>query len=212
MRNEAPAPDCRVLTVGHSNHDLARLLALLRAAGVEAVADVRSSPFSRRHPDFNRAELERGLREAGFAYLFLGDLLGGRPQGAELYDGEGRVDYRRVRATEFFRRGLERAERAAAKSRVALLCAEEDPLDCHRGLMIAPALVERGVRPGHLRGSGRVETTAELEERLLAETGQDDLFARIDERERREALEAAYDVMGRKKAFRLRPAGEDEVD
>ncbi len=198
--------------MGHSNHDLARLLALLRAAGVEAVADVRSSPFSRRHPDFNRAELERGLREAGFAYLFLGDLLGGRPQGAELYDGEGRVDYRRVRATEFFRRGLERAERAAAKSRVALLCAEEDPLDCHRGLMIAPALVERGVRPGHLRGSGRVETTAELEERLLAETGQDDLFARIDERERREALEAAYDVMGRKKAFRLRPAGEDEVD
>jgi hypothetical protein len=115
-----------------------------------------------------------------------------------------------VRATEFFRRGLEQVERAAAKSRVALLCAEEDPLHCHRGLMIAPALVERGIRPAHLRGSGRLETTAELEERLLAATGQDDLFARIDERERREALEAAYDVRSRKKAFRLRPTEEDE--
>jgi uncharacterized protein (DUF488 family) len=208
MRNEAPAPDRRVLTVGHSNHDLPRLLELLRAAGVEAVADVRSSPFSRRYPQFNRPELELGLREAGLAYVFLGDLLGGRPQGAELYDDEGRVDYQRVRATDFFRGGLDQIERLAAKSRVALLCAEEDPLDCHRGLMIAPALVERGIRPAHLRGDSSIETTAELEERLLAETGLDGLFA-LAEEDRREALEEAYGVMARKKAFRLRPGGEE---
>ena len=199
MRNDVSADDRRVLSVGHSNHDLPHLIELLRAAGVEAVADVRSSPFSRRHPDFNRPELEFGLKAAGIVYVFLGALLGGRPQPAELYDEEGRVDYRRVRATDFFRRGLVRVERARGKYRVALLCAEEDPLDCHRGLMIAPALVERGLQPGHLRGDGSVETTAQFEARLQAETGVDGLFA----------LEEAYLVMARRKAFRLRPGAED---
>jgi uncharacterized protein (DUF488 family) len=204
MRNDPPANETRVLSVGHSHHDLPHLIELLRGAGVEAVADVRSSPFSRRLPQFNQPELERGLKAAGVAYVFLGDLLGGRPRQGELYDDEGRVDYRLVRATDFFRRGLERLERASAKYRVAMLCAEEDPLDCHRGLMIAPALVERGIRPGHLRGDGRVETTAALEDRLLAATGLDGLFA-LAEEDRREALAEAYVVMARKKAFRLRP-------
>jgi hypothetical protein len=108
-----------------------------------------------------------------------------------------------VRATDFFRRGLERIERARERYRVVMLCAEEDPLDCHRGLMIAPALVERGLRPGHLRVDGSVESTEQLEDRLLTATGLDGLFA-LTEEDRREALEKAYDVMARKKAFRLR--------
>lgn len=212
MRNDAftpsaspgPAEDGRVFTIGHSHHELQHLLELLRAAGVDAVADVRSSPFSRRLPQYNRPELERGLKEAGVVYVFLGEELGGRPQQPSLYDDEGRVDYRRVRTTDFFRRGLERVARAREKYRVALLCAEEDPLDCHRGLMIAPALVELGVLPVHLRGDGGIETTGALEERLLRATGLDGLFA-LEGEERRQSLEAAYDALARKKAFRLRP-------
>ena len=203
MRNDASIKETRVLSVGHSNHELPHFLELLHGAGVEAVADVRSSPFSQRYPQFNQSELEQGLQSAGIVYVFLGDSLGGRPRQAHLYDDEGRVDYRQVRATDFFARGLERIARASAKYRIAMLCAEEDPLDCHRGLMIAPALVECGIVPGHLRGDGRVETTADLEDRLLAATDQDGLFALADE-DRREALEHAYVLMARKKAFRLR--------
>src|SRR5439155_24000994 len=69
----------RLFTVGHSNLEAEGLLGLLRAAGVTAVADVRSSPYSRRLPQFNRAALEASLRAAGIAYVFLGAELGGRP-------------------------------------------------------------------------------------------------------------------------------------
>jgi uncharacterized protein (DUF488 family) len=199
-----------MLTVGHSNHDWPRLLDLLQNAGVTAVADVRSQPFSQRHPQYNRPELQQGLERDGIAYAFLGEELGGRPQSPLVYDGAGRVDYERVRLTPLFRRGLDRLAAALDEYRVALLCAEEDPLDCHRGLMITPALVERGITPAHLRGDGTVETTQQMEDRLLAATGVgigilDGLFAAdVSAEEKQGMLADAYRSMNRRKAFRLR--------
>src|SRR4051794_10065082 len=164
----------RLLSVGHSNHELPAFLDLLRAAGVTAVADVRSAPYSRRLPQFNRGPLEQALRANGIAYVFLGDRLGGRPEDDTLYDPDGRVDYEQVRATAAFREGLDRLLRGAERYVVAMLCGEADPLDCHRGLMITPALLERGRAPEHLRKDGSLESTAEMEARLRAATGVGD--------------------------------------
>jgi uncharacterized protein (DUF488 family) len=219
MENSSPPTSPgRLLTVGHSNHDEAVLLGLLRGARVTAVADVRSSPFSRRLPQYNRPQFEAFLRHHGIAYVFLGDLLGGRPADEGLYEDNGRgglvVNYERVRATAAFRRGLDRLEQGLGRYTIALLCGEEDPLDCHRGLMIAPALKERGVEAGHLRKRGEVESTAELEQRLLKETGVGEgllggLFP-VSEEEYRELLAEAYRVMNRRKAFRVQAGGEGE--
>jgi hypothetical protein len=202
-----PPVGARLYSVGHSNHDWPGFVALLRQAGVTALADVRSSPFSRRHPQFNRAELERGLSEEGITYLFLGGLLGGRPGAGELYHPEGWVDYERVRATAGFRRGLEGLIGALDRHVVAMLCSEDDPLDCHRGLMITPALVEQGVTPLHLRKDGSVETTTEMERRLLKAARLDQattgLFAAtLTDEDRRQVLAEAYRALNRRKAYR----------
>ena len=201
----------QLYSVGHSNHELARLIDLLRGVSVTAVADVRSQPYSQRLPQFNRPELEHGLREHGIAYVFLGDLLGGRPADPGLYDAEGRADYDRIRQTPAFQNGLQRLLDGLSRQRIAMLCGEADPLDCHRGLMITPALVERDVAPLHLRRDGSVETTAEMERRLLEQTGVgegvlDGLFAAlVSLEERREYLREAYRARARRRAFRLRP-------
>jgi hypothetical protein len=209
-------PQSRLFTIGHSNHEFARFVELLRNAGVTAVADVRSQPFSQRYPQFNRAELRSGLADAEIAYAFLGDELGGRPRDSTLYDMEGRVRYERVRQTTFFQKGLDRLETALDSFSVALLCSEEDPIVCHRGLMIAPALVERKLLPNHLRGDNSVETTEDFEARLLVETKVglgilDGLFTEVigsDERQR--LLEEAYRVQAGRKAFRLRTEGAND--
>jgi uncharacterized protein (DUF488 family) len=207
---EAPGP--RLYTVGHSNHDLPTFLALLAGAAVTAVADVRSSPHSRRFPHFGRPALEAALAKEGIAYVFLGDLIGGRPADLALYDSDGRADYERIRGTEAFRRGLDRLAEGMARFTIALLCSEEDPLDCHRGLMIAPALAERGIVPIHLRKDGRAEGTGEVERRLLEVTGlrkeyddPADLFTPPEER-RRAVLAEAYRIQAGRTAYR-RPAG-----
>jgi uncharacterized protein (DUF488 family) len=200
----------RLLSVGHSNHDWSRLLALLRGAGVTAVADVRSSPYSRRLPEYNRAALEGALRANDVGYAFLGDLLGGRPSDPGLYHPEGWADYARMRQTAAFRRGLDRLLLGAEDYTVAMLCSEEDPLDCHRGLMITPALAELGRPPLHLRKDGSLETTADMEKRLLQATGVGDglldgLFAaQLDEAERRGLVAEAYRLRNRRVAYRTR--------
>jgi hypothetical protein len=198
----------RLISVGHSNHDWPAFVALLQRAGVSALADVRSSPYSGRYPYFNREPLANGLREHGIAYVFLGDLLGGRPQPRFLYTDELRVNYEAVRQTEAFQRGLDQLMHGLNANRIGFLCSEEDPLDCHRGLMIAPALCERGFPPWHLRKDGVLETNEEMERRLLKETGVgagilDGLFAAmLTEDERRAMLAEAYRRRARSKAYR----------
>lgn len=208
MAGTSDSLSARLFSVGHSDSELPQFLALLRRAGVTAIADVRSSPYSRRLPQFNRELLQAGLTQAGIAYAFLGDLLGGRPWAPELYDPEGRVDYEQVRTTAAFRRGLDRLLDGLRDHAIAMLCSEDDPLDCHRGLMITPALVERGLLPLHLRKDGSVETTPAMERRLLRETrvGEgvvEGLFApTLSDDERRGLLAEAYRIMARKKAYR----------
>jgi len=204
-------PTDRLFTIGHSNHDFTRFKDLLRAAGVTAIADVRTYPVSQRYPQFNRTELQERLQEEGIAYALLGLQLGGRPANPRLYHGDGSVDYERVQATSDFRKGIDRVCAACEDYAVCLLCSEEDPLDCHRGLMISPALAERNLPPAHLRGDGSIDSMAEFEERLLAVTkiGEgilDGLFATTLSRpERQTLLREAYRLRARRKAFRWRP-------
>lgn len=198
----------RLLSVGHSNHELEHFLALLSRAGVGKVADVRSSPYSRRLPQYCLAELEAALESQGIGYVFLGEQLGGRPRLAELYNEAGQVDYELVRRTAEFQNGLDHLITESDRCCTAMLCSEEDPLDCHRGLMITPALGECGLAPGHLRKDGSIESTAAMEQRLLGITGVgaglwDGLFSQmISEDERRQMLVEAYRAMAARKAFR----------
>jgi len=166
-----------VLTIGHSNHSLEGFVGLLRRHGVTACADVRSSPWSRRVPHFNREIFQAALKQHGIAYLFLGRELGGRPSDPACYE-EGRVRYTKVAQTEPFEAGLEQVLRAARSDRVALVCAERDPLSCHRTLLVSRELEARGIAVSHIHADGELETQGEAMLRLLAQLGvvEPDLF------------------------------------
>jgi len=146
-----------ILTVGHSNQSLDSFLKLIERHAVEAVIDTRSYPVSRFAPHFNRPCVEAALEDRGIKYRFWGPELGGRPQGHEFYDEEGRVLYWRVAEAPLFLRGIEKVLRGLAKHRVVLLCSEENPAGCHRRLLIGRVLASRGVVVEHIRGSGRIE-------------------------------------------------------
>lgn len=152
----------RVWTIGHSNHSLERFIELLGSAEIEAVADVRSQPYSRFNQHFNQPPLKAALVEAGVRYVFLGEELGGRPPERSMYDREGHVLYSEVAGTERFRSGIDRVRQGASRWRVALMCSEEDPTDCHRRLLVARVLRAEGVEVVHVRGGGTAVTEDEL--------------------------------------------------
>jgi uncharacterized protein (DUF488 family) len=147
-----------LVTVGHSNHRLERFLALLRAHDVQCIADVRSWPASRHAPWFDREPLRDALQSAGVRYVFLGRELGGRPDDKDLYDESGHVRYDALARSEEFARGLQRLRQGIGMLRLAVMCAEENPLHCHRRLLVARVLFEEGMPVLHIRGDGRLES------------------------------------------------------
>ena len=163
-------------TIGHSRAALDDFLSLLQQHGIEAVADVRTRPRSRYVPHFDAGPLRKALTRRAIDYVPLGVDLGGRPEGAEFYDDQGRVLYRRLAASPAFQRGIDRVVRGAAHYRIALLCSEEDPSRCHRHLLIGRVLRERGVAVSHIRGNGSIETGADLADREAGDRAQATLF------------------------------------
>ena len=165
-----------IKTVGHSNHPIERFVDLLKAGGVETVVDVRSTPYSRRFPQFGRERLAQSLAAAGIAYVHEGTALGGKPQSGGSYDD--------LAARPDFARALERLTARAGETSLCLMCAEKEPLDCHRTVLVARRLVERGVAIDHLLADGGIRPHTEIEEALLAkvERGGPDLFTSGEDR------------------------------
>jgi len=145
-----------IFTVGHSNVEADRFLALLRQHAIRLVVDVRSVPYSRFNPQFNREILRSTLRAAGITYSYGGAELGGRPDDPSCYE-DGEVRYELIAGQVWYQEAIGRLLETAAQWRCAVLCAEEDPLKCHRHHLITQTLLERGAAVWHIRSDGRLE-------------------------------------------------------
>ena len=172
-----------VFSIGHSDHTTEAFVALLARHGVSALADVRAAPYSRHHPQFSKAALIATLRAAGVAYVYLGEQLGGLPSARVRSQMQG-SGYVAMAATAAFREGVARVEQGRERHRIALMCAERDPIDCHRALLVGRALAAEGVGVEHIHADGVTEYHTALERRLLDAAGRGeggDLFATPDE-------------------------------
>jgi uncharacterized protein (DUF488 family) len=190
--------DC-VYTIGHSTHEQERFLELLRAHQITAVGDVRSNPYSRMNPQYNREPLKAILTAAGIAYVFLGRELGARTEDPSCYEG-GKVQYDRLARTELFRAGLERVRDGLSRYRLALICAEKEPLECHRGILVARELEAAGIPVRHILADASLEWHKDAMARLRQRLGlpESDLF-----RTPAEVLDDVYRLQGARIAYEV---------
>lgn len=159
---DRPCP-MQIYTIGHSNHTKEKFLSLLTEAKIEVLVDVRSNPNSRWAAFANRDSLKDILESLQIHYIYLGDMLGGRPSDSDSYDYQtGKADYQAIQEKEYFRRGIKRILVGLKRYRVCIMCAEEDPTSCHRNLLVAESLRQAGVLVFHIRGDGRIQTDEEL--------------------------------------------------
>jgi uncharacterized protein (DUF488 family) len=169
-------------TIGHSTHSIEFFIELLKAHNIQAIADVRSSPFSKFNPQFNRENLMKSLSDENISYIFLGKELGARRDENECYDDD-KVNYTTISKTPAFLEGAKRLKLGVSKMRVALMCAEKDPLTCHRSILIS-RFTSSLFKCIHILEDGTTEDGESAESRLLKETKLDDgdLFATLEDR------------------------------
>ena len=192
-----------LFTIGHSNHDWPRFLELLRQHEITAIGDVRSAPYSAYNPQYNRESLAELLRREKIAYVHLGRELGARREEPECYDPTGRVQFDRVLESPLFQSGLQRVREGLRRFRIALMCAEKDPLECHRCLLISRAVRREFPKLAHIREQGRLEAQSDLETRLIHHC---DLPTRDLFRTREELVHDAFQHLSGEVAFRLSEA------
>jgi uncharacterized protein (DUF488 family) len=191
-------PDRPVLfTIGHSNHPIEAFIALLQRHGVTAVGDVRSHPYSRYAPQYSRDPLKAALARMGIAYVFLGKELGARSKDPGCYK-QGKVQYDCLARQPQFAEGIKRVTEGMKQHCIALMCAEKDPLDCHRTLLVARKLHEAGVEMAHIHADGSLESHRTLESRLLdvCKLPEGDMFKQRDE-----FVSEAYVIRGERVAY-----------
>lgn len=159
----------QVFTIGHSNHPMEYFITLLKQHGIDTVVDVRSKPYCRYARHFDQPALAAALKEEGIRYVFLGELLGGGPDDPSYYGDNERAQYEKLAQTKLFQQGIEHVIKGASRYRIVLMCAEKDPNKCHRGLLVARVLHERGVDVQHILADGELETHDMAMDRLAAE-------------------------------------------
>lgn len=186
-----------VLTIGHSNHSISYFIDLLRHHGVTAVSDVRSHPYSRYAPQFSYDALREVLRGQGIAYVFLGKELGARSQNPACYV-KGKVQYDLIAREPLFQQGILRIRQGIEQYCIALLCAEKDPIRCHRAILIAHHLVKNGLPVSHIHANYQLEPHDALENRLLKmlKIPEGDIF-----KCREDYIEDAYPIQGGRIAY-----------
>lgn len=166
-----------IYTVGHSTQSNEQFVRLLQKHGITAIADVRSAPYSRHNPQFNREELRAALKAQGIRYVFLGKELGARSDDECCYV-EDKVKYALLAKTHLFQSGIARVIEGSKSHKIALMCAEKDPLDCHRTILVARELVNRGCSVTHILANGSLESHEDAVSRLVIRLGlgEEDMF------------------------------------
>ena len=178
-----------LFTVGHSNHTSDYFLSLLRRHDITAICDVRSAPRSRMNPQFDQNELREFLKSNGIEYVFLGASLGARPKERECYK-DGRALYSLISETPAFKRSLDRVRKGADSFNLALMCAEHDPITCHRTIMVCRHVDDLSIN--HILSDGSIESHDNALVRLVKTLGVKGTMTESN----RSIINAAYDIQG----------------
>ena len=204
----------KLFTIGHSNHSIEDFISLLKNHNVTAVADVRSHPVSKYLPHFSQKLFKTSLLEAGISYVFLGKELGARSDNPDCYI-DGKAVYEKIAETKEFNQGIQRILEGAKSYHISLMCAEQDPITCHRAVLICQHLRDSDLDINHILKNGDLESHYHLEERLLElhnlkqpQQIQLSLFddisssqSSINNYSREDSLKKAYQIQGNNIAY-----------
>ena len=177
--------DNTIYTIGHSTHSQQTFLRLLQQHSIEVVADVRSVPYSEFNPQYNTDTVKKFLQQHAIQYVFLGTEFGARTENSECYV-QGRVQYEKIANTQDFKNGVRRIQKGIKCYKIALMCSEKDPIDCHRTILVSRYLIEKlAINAMHILANGDLKSQQEVLKSLV--NPNNDFFHTVEQQ-----VEEAY--------------------
>jgi uncharacterized protein (DUF488 family) len=185
----------QLFTIGHSTHTIENFINLLKNTGIDTLVDVRSSPYSKYNPQYNKETLKTSLSAVKINYIFMGEELGARHKEPQVLEADGRVNFEKVRELDTFKKGIERLKIGMEKGyKIVLMCSEKDPIECHRFSLVSYALKKEGVQVKHVLEDGSVVDNSVLEAGFLNKVPN--MF-----KTKEEEIEEGYKILENKVAF-----------
>ena len=166
--------DVIIYTVGHSNIEPDVFIEHLKRYNIDVLVDVRSKPYSQYVPSFNKDSVERLCKTNKIQHVFLGDLLGGKPDDVSVVRDGNKINYYVLSEKSYFLTGIDKLLEQANTHTVCIMCSEGQPDECHRNLLITPALEERDVKVEHILPDGTTISSGQLAQKI--NKGQASLF------------------------------------
>lgn len=169
--------DTTIYSIGHGNKKIEDFIAELKSFDIKYLLDIRSKPYSKWNPQFNQPALEMKLKNNGITYVFVGDTLGGLPEDRSCYDYNGKVVYDLIKEKDFFKEGLKRLTTANEKKiKLAIMCSESKPEECHRSKLIGQELLKKEISLKHIVSDKRIKSQQSVMNELTKGKGTVDLF------------------------------------
>jgi uncharacterized protein (DUF488 family) len=194
-----------IYTIGHSNHAIEKFIGLLHQYDIDVVVDIRSAPYSKYSPHFNRELLSVSLKNNQIKYLFLGNELGARPKDKTCYVNH-KVSFDKIKQTKAFQDGIQRVLNGAYEYSVALLCSEKDPVTCHRVILVSRVLVDKGATLKHILEDGTILEQAQVEQQLVKRLHLETTFFTTE----KDIIQDAYNIQGEKIACLMQQEETDD--
>ena len=169
--------DSTIYSIGHGNKKIEEFIDKLKSFDIRYLMDIRSKPYSKWNPQYNKSSLESALKDQDISYLFVGDALGGLPEDNSCYDHHGKVVYDLIKEKDFFKKGIERIVKANERAiRLAIMCSEAKPEECHRSKLIGQELMKQGIAVKHIVAVNKMKPQQMVMNELTKGRGTTDLF------------------------------------
>lgn len=157
-----------IFTIGHSNYSIDRFLDMLKFHNINCIVDIRGTPYSKYNVQYNKETISQTLTRKGYVYIYMGKEFAAQRGDKSLYTEEGYADFEKVVYDKDFLNGINRLKVGCRKGyRIALMGAKQDPISCHRCILLGRALKEHGFNVEHILDDYTLASQEELEKRLL---------------------------------------------
>ena len=202
-----------IFAIGHSNYPYDKLIEMIKKYGIDCVVDIRETPYSKYNTQYNREVLRENLKSSGFTYVYMGHEFGAKRQTKESYNDDGYADFEKVIKEELFLKGIERITKGLQMGyKIVLLGAMQEPIRCHRSIMLGKYLNEKGFDVKYIMHEGNIVNQDYIEENLLNKYFSDRNQLSIDsllgtDKSREEMIEEGYKLANKEIGYRTENIG-----